>query len=70
MQIAPLVLSATIASLAVSEGIAELVPREPRSAPAEVAAQAAVPGGSDAWHLVLQRPLSRRRTHEDIRILV
>ena len=37
--------------------------------PAEVTSQAAVPGGSNAWHLVLQRPLPRRRTHEDIRTL-
>ena len=45
------------------------VPREPRSAPAEVASQAAARGGSNAWHLVLKRRLPRRRTHEDIRTL-
>ena len=43
---------------------ANLAPRLPKSLP-----QAAVPGGSNAWHLVLQRPLPRRRTHEDIRTL-
>ena len=39
-----------------------LVPREPRSPPAGVASR----GGSNAWHMVLKRPLFRRRTHEDV----
>src|SRR5271166_927864 len=49
-----------------SNGIAELVPREPCTAPARVNPQSATGGSADARHLVHKRSLPRRRTHEDV----
>ncbi len=43
-----------------SKGIAQLVPREPRAAPAAVASQTAARGSSNSRHLVLERSLPRR----------
>jgi len=43
-----------------------LVPREPRAAPAGAASYAAACGGSDARYVVRKRSLPRRRTDEDV----